>query len=64
MPPKRPDYMTIRDFAAYLGVSGRTIYRLFRRGLPSVLVGRSRRVPREHAVAWLGRHTPKRPRPR
>jgi excisionase family DNA binding protein len=59
MPPES-DYLSIREFAAYLSVSGRTIYRLIAAGLPSVKVGRSRRVPREHAIAWLERSTPRR----
>ena len=55
-----PDFMTVREFARYLSVSRRTIYRLIRKGLPSVLIGRSRRVPREYAIAWLSRRTPPR----
>ena len=58
MPPS-PDYMAVSEFARYVSVSSRTIYRLIRQGLPSVLVGRSRRVPRGAAIAWLGRNTPR-----
>ena len=58
--PSGPEFMTVLAFAQYLNVSRRTIYRLIRQGLPSVLVGRSRRVPRGPAIAWLGRHTPRR----
>lgn len=53
-------YMTVRAFAAHVGVSARTIFRLIALGLPSILVGGSRRVPREKATAWLGRRTPRR----
>ena len=55
--PHPPEFLTVLQFAAYLRVSPRTIYRLITAGLPSVLVGRSRRVPREQAIAWLGRQT-------
>jgi excisionase family DNA binding protein len=58
-----PDYMTVSAFAAYVAVSPRTIYRLIAVGLPTVVVGRSRRVPREPAIAWLGRRTPRRGKP-
>ena len=39
-----PQYLTVDEFAVRLRVSKRTIFRLIAAGLPSILVGGSRRV--------------------
>ncbi len=52
-------------FAAALGVSKATIYRLTRRGLPTVQIGGRRWVNPEIAAAWLAENAQPQPgRPR
>jgi excisionase family DNA binding protein len=59
-----PQYLTVTEFAVRLRVSERTIVRLIASGLPSSLVGGSRRVLLEPAEVWLGMNTPSRRRRR
>jgi excisionase family DNA binding protein len=46
-------FMTIEDFAKHLAVSQKTVHRLIRNGLPSLLIGRSRRIKKEEAEKWI-----------
>lgn len=52
-PPPPTNYLTITDACTLFNVSLSTIKRLLRRGLPSVLLGRSRRILRQQAEGWL-----------
>ena len=54
----QPDYMTIREFAAYMRLSSRTIDRLIAAGIPTVRVGRCRRIDRQSAIIWLQSNAP------
>lgn len=47
------EYSTPNDFALRLKVSPRTVKRWLKQGLPSVCVGRSRRILTDQADAWL-----------
>lgn len=53
-PPALPNlYCTIDEFAANLQVSRGTVFAWVRAGLPSLRVGRCRRIIIEHAYRWL-----------
>ena len=50
----QPLLLTIPDVAVHLGVCRQTVYNLiYREGLPSILVGRLRRVHPDSLGAWL-----------
>jgi excisionase family DNA binding protein len=50
----QPLLLTIPDVAVQLGVCRQTVYNLiYREGLPSILVGRSRRVHPDSLHNWI-----------
>ena len=52
----QPVLLTIPDVAVQLGVCRQTVYNLiYREGLPSILVGRIRRVHPDSLQSWLKR---------
>ena len=54
VPRVQPLLLTIPDVAIQLGVCRNTVYNLiYRRGLPSVLLGGVRRVHPDSLQAWL-----------
>lgn len=55
-PSPTPPYFTIRQFAAYVGVSVRTVAKWLRsQGLPCLRCGKVVRIPSDQAVEWLRR---------
>jgi excisionase family DNA binding protein len=51
-------YLTVHETAKRLGISVPTVYRLIDRGeLPSVKIGRARRIPLERLDSFLARQT-------
>lgn len=49
-----PLLLTTTEAATRLGVSRRTMYRLIRdRGIPTVSIGRERRVPADALASWV-----------
>ena len=49
-----PQYLTAKFIHEYLNVSKATVYRMFDNGeLPTVNIGRNRRVNREDFIKWL-----------
>jgi excisionase family DNA binding protein len=56
LPTTQPLLLTIPDVAIQLGVCRNTVYNLiYRKGLPSVLLGGVRRVHPDSLQAWLKR---------
>jgi len=50
----RPLLLSVADVAIQLGVCRQTVYNfIYREGLPSILVGRIRRVRRDSLEDWL-----------
>jgi excisionase family DNA binding protein len=45
--------ITPDDLAARWSICRAEVYRLLRQGLPSVKIGRARRIPIDEAEAWL-----------
>lgn len=49
-----PPYLTAKFIHEYLNVSKATVYRMFDNGdLPTVKIGRNRRVNRDVFIEWL-----------
>lgn len=49
-----PQYLTAKFIHDYLSVSKTTVYRMFDKGeLPTVKIGRNRRVERDAFIKWL-----------
>lgn len=58
---KAPPWLSIEGFAARLGISPRTVYRLLDEGLPHERVRRRIvRIPVERAEAWIARQSAER----
>ena len=54
LPTAQPMLLTIPDVAIQLGVCRQTVYNfIYREGLPSILVGRMRRVHPDSLEGWL-----------
>ena len=49
-----PQYLTAKFIQNYLSISKSTVYRMFDNGeLPTVNIGRNRRVKRDEFIKWL-----------
>ena len=49
-----PQFLTAKFIQNYLSISKSTVYRMFDNGeLPTVNIGRNRRVKRDEFVRWL-----------
>ena len=49
-----PQYLTAKFIQNYLSISKSTVYRMFDTGeLPTVNIGRNRRVKRDEFIKWL-----------
>jgi excisionase family DNA binding protein len=53
MPTYLPLLLTTKDLCKQLQLSERSIYRLIKQGLPSILLGRSRRFELDRVKTWL-----------
>lgn len=59
----RPKVYTVAEFARLFAVSPRVVRDLIRKGeLPALRIGRSYRIPRQVAAAYLARALPSTPR--
>lgn len=59
----RPKVYTVAEFALLFAVSPRVVRDLIRKGeLPALRIGRSYRIPRKAAAAYLARALPSTPR--
>lgn len=64
-PRVRPKVYTVAQFAQAFAISPRLVRTLIKRGdLPALRIGRSYRIPRKVAAAYLARVLPPRPRSR
>jgi excisionase family DNA binding protein len=62
--PPRPLVYTVTEFAALFVISPRLVRGLIRKGeIPALRIGRSYRIPRKAADAYLARALPPIPRP-
>jgi excisionase family DNA binding protein len=60
----RPKVYTVAEFAQLFAISPRIVRDLIRKGeLPALRIGRSYRIPRKAADAYLARALPASPRP-
>jgi len=60
----RPKVYTVAEFACLFAVSPRLVRTLIRKGeIPALQLGRSYRIPRKVADAYLARAVPSTPRP-
>lgn len=53
MPGADKEFLTIAELAALLQVNRKAVMAWTRRGMPHLRLGRSVRIPREKALAWL-----------
>jgi excisionase family DNA binding protein len=60
----RPKVYTVAEFALLFAISPRVVRNLIHKGeLPALRIGRSYRIPRKAAAAYLARALPPAPRP-